>query len=142
MCSVMQRQRQLFPRKVRMVFQFPFLLFRWRDARRPQGDDELQATGRPPLLPHWDLQCLRHDWFLHPLCLPPQHGHSHWSLSSGCFLPRVGNVGLHRCCFHYNDLQVIGISNTLGRVLAGWVSDFSWVSFIIFCFNHNATSIQ
>ena len=31
------------------------------------------------------------------------------------------------------DLQVIGISNTLGRVLAGWVSDFSWVGLNICC---------
>ena len=30
--------------------------------------------------------------------------------------------------FLKSHLQVIGISNTLGRVLAGWVSDFSWVS--------------
>ena len=30
--------------------------------------------------------------------------------------------------FLMSHLQVIGISNTLGRVLAGWVSDFSWVS--------------
>ena len=30
--------------------------------------------------------------------------------------------------FFKSHFQVIGISNTLGRVLAGWVSDFSWVS--------------
>ena len=29
--------------------------------------------------------------------------------------------------FDLHFFQVIGISNTLGRVLAGWVSDFSWV---------------
>ena len=33
-------------------------------------------------------------------------------------------------------LQVIGISNTLGRVLAGWVSDFSWVGFPHFSSHH------
>ena len=93
MCSVMQRQRQLSPRKVRMVFQFLLLLFfRWRNARRPQGDDELQAAGGPPLLAHRHLQRLRHDRFLHTLCLPPQHGHSHRSLSPGRLLPCVGNV--------------------------------------------------
>merc|ERR1712192_198204 len=30
-------------------------------------------------------------------------------------------------------VSVIGISNTLGRVLAGWVSDFSWVAVFPFC---------
>ena len=25
-------------------------------------------------------------------------------------------------------VSIIGVSNTLGRVLSGWVSDFSWVS--------------
>ena len=28
-------------------------------------------------------------------------------------------------------VSVIGISNTLGRVLAGWVSDFAWVSLLL-----------
>merc|ERR1719266_2324152 len=30
-------------------------------------------------------------------------------------------------------VSVIGISNTLGRVLAGWVSDFSWVAVFPLC---------
>ena len=67
-------------------------LFRRGDARRPQGDDELQAAGGPPLLAHRHLQRLRHDRILHTLCLPPQHGHSHRSLSPGRLLPCVGNV--------------------------------------------------
>merc|ERR1719266_2673693 len=30
-------------------------------------------------------------------------------------------------------VSVIGISNTLGRVLSGWVSDFSWVAVFPLC---------
>ena len=28
-------------------------------------------------------------------------------------------------------VSVIGISNTLGRVLSGWVSDFTWVNSLV-----------
>ena len=28
-------------------------------------------------------------------------------------------------------VSVIGISNTLGRVISGWVSDFSWVNSLV-----------
>ena len=68
-------------------------LFRWRDARRPQGDDELQAAGGPPLLPDRDLERLRDDRLLHPLRLLAQHGHRHRSLRSRRILSCLGNLG-------------------------------------------------
>ena len=71
------------------IFTFP----RWRNARRSEGDDELQATGGPPLLPDRDLERLRDDRLLHPLRLLAQHGHRHRSLRSRRILSCLGNLG-------------------------------------------------
>ena len=53
------------------------------------------------------------------------------SVADASFLVSVMLVIFSLECSFVYDLQVIGISNTLGRVLAGWVSDFSWVGSLI-----------
>ena len=103
----MQRPRQRFQKKVGALVRFLsmgsgtsnlnpliFLTFpRWRNARRSEGDDELQAAGGPPLLPDRDLERLRDDRLLHPLRLLAQHGHRHRSLRSRRILSCLGNLG-------------------------------------------------
>ena len=50
------------------------------------------------------------------------------------YLPNMANMSGISVADASFLVSVIGVSNTLGRVLAGWVSDFSWVNIIlIYC---------